>query len=212
MNKLKFIIFLLTIGIFSLAIADEIPIEDFSTTATTKPQSLSIDQQLARINKQIAALQQQMQQLRADLDAERHTIDILQHATLSHTAGNPELQAYQSAFNLLRSKKYPAAITKMQGYLKDYPDGKYAVNAHYWLGEIYYLQKKLPQAITEFQTVLDHYPNSEKVPDAMLKLAMIYSAKGEYEKSHQLFQKIKNKYPNSAAARLMEQQQKVAIN
>ena len=240
MKKLKLIIFISTISIVSLAIADEIPIEDYSAPASAQApaqqQSLSLDQQVVRVNQQmqnltqmnlpakIDALQQQVQQLQGALDNERHQIQLLQNALLtkkqpvattppvSNIAGNSELQEYQNAFKLLRDKNYTNAVTAMQGYLKDYPDGKYAVNAHYWLGEMYYLQSQLPKATNEFQTVIDHYPNSAKVPDAMLKLAMIYSAKGDYKDSHQMFQEIKTRYPNSAAARLMEQQHKVAMN
>ena len=70
----------------------------------------------------------------------------------------------------------------------------------------------MPEAAKEFKTVTDNYPNSEKEPDSLLKLAMIYDTQGNHKVAHQLFQKIQHKYPDSAAARLMQQQQKVAIN
>lgn len=221
MKKLKFAVVLLAINISSLAIADEIPVEDFSTSASAAnyQQSAPLEQQVARLNQQmqnlaqmnlpakIDALQQQVQQLRGALDTAQHTIETLQNGQpqkksgdLTNTAGNPELQEYQSAFNVLRDKNYPDAVAKMQGYLTDYPNGKYAVNAHYWLGEVYYLEAKLPEAAKEFKTITDNYSNSEKEPDSLLKLAMIYDTQGKHQLAHQLFQKIKNKYPDSKVA------------
>ncbi len=233
MKKLNLAVFLLSINISSLAIADEIPVEDFSTSASAAnyQQSAPLEQQVARLNQQmqnltqmnlpakIDALQQQVQQLRGALDTAQHTIEILQNGqpqkqsgNLVSVAGNSELQEYQSAFNLLRDKNYPDAVTKMQDYLTDYPNGKYAANAHYWLGEVYYLEAKLPEAAKEFKTITDNYPDSEKEPDSLLKLAMIYDTQGRHQAAHQLFQKIRTKYPDSAAARLMGHKQKVALN
>jgi tol-pal system protein YbgF len=178
-------------------------------------------------------LQQQIQQLRGELEIEEHNVQLLNETmhnfyqdlyqrinainepptpavttTSSENKNNPivdkQEQDYKTAFNLLSKKKYDNAIIKMQEYLTNYSNGKYAVNAHFWLGEIYYLQFKLKNSINEFQIVINQYPNSAKVPDAMLKLGIIYSSQGNYDKSRREFQLIKTKFPNSPAAHLME--------
>ncbi len=178
-------------------------------------------------------LQQQIQQLRGELETEEHNVQLLNETmhnfyqdlyqrinainqpstppvttTSSENKINSNInkqeQAYKTAFNLLSKKKYDDAVMKMQEYLTDYPNGKYAVNAHYWLGEIYHLQSQLKKSINEFQIVINRYPKSAKVPDAMLKLGIIYSSEGDYHKSHREFQQIKAKFPNSPAAHLME--------
>jgi tol-pal system protein YbgF len=256
MKKINLIIFLLTSSFACIAIADQIPIEDFSTQATptqttTLPlpqatqQQLSLDQRVAKLEQQmqntnrmnmparIDQLQQEVQKLQGEVDTEQHDIQILTEqlhnfyqdldqrinnnqpqktntaaTTKPTTAKSPEDIEYQAAFNLLHSKNYDQAELGMQKYLNDYPHGKYAVNAHYWLGEIYYLQSQLVKSINEFQVVISQYPDSAKVPDSMLKLAMIYSQDGDYKKAHQEFQEIKKKYPNSNAAQLMNQQLK----
>lgn len=253
MKKINLIIFLLTSNFVSLAIADQIPIEDFSVPADQQQQTapapettqqLSLEQQVARLEQQmqnttrmnlpakVDQLQKEVQKLQGELDTEQHDIQILTEqlhnfyqdlnqrinnhqpkniptaTTKPTTVTSPEDVEYQAAFKLLRSKNYDQAALGMQKYLNDYPHGKYAVNAHYWLGEIYYLQSQLTKSINEFQIVISQYPDSAKVPDSMLKLAMIYSQEGDYKKSHQEFQEIKNKYPNSNAAHLMEQQLK----
>jgi tol-pal system protein YbgF len=240
------------IGFTSLALGDEIPIEDFSTQSQqpTQQQS-SLEQRVNRSEQQmqnyaqmnlparIDDLQQQIQQLRSELETEEHNLQLLNETmhnfyqdlyqrinainepptpteatTSSENKNNSTInkqkivnkqeQDYKTAFNLLSKKKYGDAVIKMQKYLTGYPNGKYAVNAHFWLGEIYYLQSKLKKSINEFQIVIDQYPKSSKVPDAMLKLGIIYSAEGDYSKSHREFQLIKQKFPNSPAAHLME--------
>jgi tol-pal system protein YbgF len=109
---------------------------------------------------------------------------------------------YQAAFSLLQNKKYDEAITAMQNYLTHYPNGQYAANAHYWLGEIYSLQNKSNLASQEFQTIINKYPNDQKVPDAMLKLAFISDAAGQHAEAKQQLKKIVKQYPGTPAAQL----------
>lgn len=132
--------------------------------------------------------------------------DLTTSATSGKDLFTKEQQAYRAAFSALSDKKYADAKTKMQAYLNDYPNGKYAVNAHYWLGEIYYMQSDLKNSIKEFQAVIDQYPQSAKVPDAMLKLALIHNDRGETEQAKQELQKIREKYPDTSASHLAEQQ------
>jgi tol-pal system protein YbgF len=117
-------------------------------------------------------------------------------------------ELYQSALSLLKDKKYAEAAKKLQLYISKYPNDIYAPNAHFWLGDIYYLWTNTTKAEHEFNVVVVKYPNSEKVPDAMLKLATIYSDRGEYNKASQEFKKIAAQYPNSSAAQMMGQIQK----
>ena len=37
----------------------------------------------------------------------------------------------------MRGQQFNDAITAFQTFLRDYPDGRYAANAHYWLGELF---------------------------------------------------------------------------
>ena len=53
-----------------------------------------------------------------------------------------EQQIYQTAYNLIKAKKYNEAVQALQGMLKKYPSGQFASNAHYWLGELYGLMGK----------------------------------------------------------------------
>jgi len=113
-----------------------------------------------------------------------------------------EYQSYEKAYSLLLQKQYDQAILGMQAFLQQYPNGKYAPNANYWLGELYLLQGKLPQATSSFSQVIAKFPKSNKVPDAMLKLGFIYFDQGNMPQAQRELSKVQQQYPNSPAARL----------
>ena len=125
---------------------------------------------------------------------------------LSAMGGQEELNIYQTAYDLIKAKKYDAAIATLQKMLSKYPSGQFAANAHYWLGELYGLQSKNAEAAVEFAKVVKNYPDSPKVSDAQLKLGMIYAAEFKWAEAKSTFRKVITHYPGSTPARLATQQ------
>jgi tol-pal system protein YbgF len=117
-----------------------------------------------------------------------------------------EQQIYQTAYNLIKAKKYEQAVAALQKMLQKYPSGQFASNAHYWLGELYGLMGKHDQALTEFNTVITNYPDSPRISDAQLKMGLIYAAKLNWPEAKSTFKKIVNRYPGTASARLALEQ------
>jgi tol-pal system protein YbgF len=115
-------------------------------------------------------------------------------------------ETYQEAFDYLQHKDYAQATTKLRAYVTSFPAGIYVANAHYWLGEVQFLQDKLTLAAEEFQVVLTKFPHSTKVPDAMLKLALIHDNQGKHDLAKKELANLVKKYPRSAAAHLASQQ------
>jgi tol-pal system protein YbgF len=122
------------------------------------------------------------------------------------TASLKEQQSYQTAIDLLPDKKYAESATKLRSYIHNYPNGVYIANAHYWLGEIYFLQKSFPGALVEFKIVVDKYATSKKVGDALLKVALIHESQGKHEQAVNEFKQVKKRFPNTSAAQLAAQQ------
>jgi tol-pal system protein YbgF len=116
-----------------------------------------------------------------------------------------EQQLYQAAIDLLPDKKLESE-TKLREYIKKYPQGMYRSNAHYWLGEINFLQKNFDIAEEEFNTVINKYATSKRVPDAMLKRAMVYQNQGREKKAQEEFKRLIKLHPKSSAAQLAKQQ------
>lgn len=119
-----------------------------------------------------------------------------------------EQQIYQTAYNLIKAKKYNDAVDTLQKMLQKYPSGQFASNAHYWLGELYGLMGKNDQALTEFDTVVRVYPTSPRVSDAQLKVGLIYSAQSKWTEAKAAFKRVINHYPGTAPARLASEQLK----
>ena len=119
-----------------------------------------------------------------------------------------EQKIYQTAYNLIKAKKYNEAVDALQGMLKKYPSGQFASNAHYWLGELYGLMGKNDQALIEFATVVSSYPESPRVSDAQLKVGLIYSAQSKWADAKSSFKKVMTTYPGTASARVASEQLK----
>ena len=119
-----------------------------------------------------------------------------------------EQKAYQTAYDLIKAKKYPDAVSTLQSMLKKYPSGQFASNAHYWLGELFGLMGKNDDALTEFSTVINKFPGSPRVSDAQLKVGLILAAQSKYADAKKTFKMIINTYPGTASSRLASEQLK----
>lgn len=119
-----------------------------------------------------------------------------------------EQQIYQTAYDLIKAKKYNEAIAALQKMLQKYPSGQFAANAHYWLGELYGLLNNNDQSALEFGTVVKDYPDSPKVADAQLKLGIIYAAQFKWPDAKFALKQVINHYPGTASARLASEQLK----
>ncbi len=117
-----------------------------------------------------------------------------------------EGEAYRAAYALVRGQQWDAAIKAFDQFLRDYPDGRYAPNAHYWLGELYLVVSppQLEQARQAFMLLLTQYPEDNKVPDAMYKLGKVYYQKGNREKGREYLDRVIAEYgaSNSSAVSL----------
>lgn len=120
-----------------------------------------------------------------------------------------EQAVYQTAYNLIKVKKYNEAIGALQKMLGKYPSGQSAANAHYWLGELYSLTGENERAAAEFTVVAKQYPNNPRVADAELKLGLINAALLKWPAAKASFKTVVSKYPGTPSARLAMEQLKL---
>ena len=117
-----------------------------------------------------------------------------------------EGDAYRSAYSLVRGQQFQQAVDAFRHFLDKYPDGKYAANAHYWLGELYLVidPPDLESSRQSFTLLLDQYPENPKAPDAMYKLGKVQFLKGNREKSREYLDRVIREYgnTNSSAVKL----------
>ena len=116
-----------------------------------------------------------------------------------------EERDYQKAFELLTQRRYDEAREAFTRFLGKYPEGLYADNAQYWLGEASYVTRDFDVALDEFSKVLKRYPESSKVPGAMLKIGYIQYDQQRSKLARQTLDTLIQRYPDSSAARLAQE-------
>jgi tol-pal system protein YbgF len=120
--------------------------------------------------------------------------------TKSSTMSQKEL--YQSAYETLRNGHNTRAIAEFKALLTEFPDGEYADNSQYWLGEAYKVNKDLNSAKAAFSKVVTRYSGSPKVSDALLKLGYIELEQNNMAKARDYLTQVTVSYPGTTAAHL----------
>jgi tol-pal system protein YbgF len=116
-------------------------------------------------------------------------------------SGNEQAD-YQHAIRLLKLGRYDEAKGAIESFLHNYPQGEYADNAQYWLGETLYVMRDTKAALAEFRKVVDTYPASGKIPDALLKIGFIHADLEEWAQAREALSEVTTRHPDSSAARL----------
>jgi len=133
-----------------------------------------------------------------------------QQASASESGGGgqggkeDERKAYDAAFELLKDGRYDDAAKAFRTFLQNHPEGPYADNAQYWLGESYYVTRDFDKALEAFRGVSEKYPDSAKLPDARLKMGYTLYELDRMDEAKTILQKVMKEYANSAVARLAE--------
>ncbi|MEM1112310.1 MAG: tol-pal system protein YbgF [Pseudomonadota bacterium] len=115
-----------------------------------------------------------------------------------------EAEAYRAAYALVAGQQFDSALGAFQRFLQDYPGGKYAANAHYWLGELYLVvdPQDLEGSRQSFTLLLSEYPDNAKVPDAQYKLGKVHYMKGNPDRGREFLDQVIREHGNSTAASL----------
>jgi len=115
-----------------------------------------------------------------------------------------ERAAYDSAFDALKNGQYAEAARRFQSFLSQYPDGEYAPNAQYWLGESYYVTQNYGIALDSFERLLARFPNSNKAPDALLKVGYCHYELKQWAQAEEVLNRAMRQYPDTTVARLAQ--------
>jgi len=98
---------------------------------------------------------------------------------------------YLSAEKIYMTGNWSKSVGLFNNYLKNYSDGKFLVNAHYYRGDCFYRTNNLDSALTDFTGVVSK-PKSIFTEQAILNAAKINESKGQNSKAFQLFLKLEN--------------------
>lgn len=181
--------------------------------ADLQQQVQTLTGQLAESQHAVQVLQQQQTDFYKDMDQriaalkkstpiESSATAAAQSGVITVTAGVDEASVYGKASELLTKKDYDGARHAYESYLTQFPQGTYAANAHYWLGELSLVNKDQASAMASFNTVVNDFSSSSKVPDAQYKIALIQMNQGQLAVAKKGFNAIQKQYPKSTAAQL----------
>ena len=115
-----------------------------------------------------------------------------------------EKAAYDEAFAALREGRYAESARRFATFLDRYPNGEYADNATYWLGESYYVTQNYQIALDTFQDLLRRFPDSSKAPDAQLKVGYCHYELKQWSEAETSLNEVVRRYPDTTVARLAQ--------
>lgn len=118
--------------------------------------------------------------------------------------GEAEEAAYERAFRALRETRYADAAEGFDAFLAEYPDSRYAPNARYWLGEVYYVTRDFETALSHFTDLLETYPDSSKEGDALLKIGFSHYELRQWPEARAALEQVVSDHPGTTLARLAE--------
>lgn len=104
-------------------------------------------------------------------------------AAVAPPLGLSEKEVYRQAYTLVKNRDFDNAVQAFERFLVQFPDGSYAGNAYYWLGELFDLRGDLPNAQKSMVALISQFPDHRKVPDAHYKLAKIFHKMGDAEQA-----------------------------
>lgn len=115
--------------------------------------------------------------------------------------GADERSAYNAAFDVLKSGRYAESAQRFQAFLDAHPNGAYAPNALYWLGESYYVTQNYALALEQFQALLARYPTHDKASGALLKVGLAQYGLKQMDAAEATLTQVVQRHPGSDAAR-----------
>lgn len=171
---------------------------------TSRSQFLDIDQRLEELEGSGAAPRDPAARASPDAPvtpvAERRPSVHADPGTLA--AGADEREAYDGAFDALKNGDYAESARLFHSFLGHHPEGVYAPNALYWLGESYYVTQNYKLAVDQFNALLDRYPTHDKAPGALLKVGLAQQGLGDEDAAERTLTEVTTRYAGSDAARI----------
>ncbi|MBV1872805.1 MAG: tetratricopeptide repeat protein [Gammaproteobacteria bacterium] len=119
-------------------------------------------------------------------------------------ASAEEEALYGKAKKKIKVKRFDDAISLLNQLLTDFPEGAYASNAYYWLGEVN-LALPVPDyqsAEIYFLKLLQRDARHRKVPAALFKLGKLYDMTGQAKLADKYLSRVIQQHSKSSAATL----------
>lgn len=111
---------------------------------------------------------------------------------------------YSNASRDMESGHYDLSRQEFNDYLKNFPDGPFAPNSQFYLGEISYAQGDYGAAVSAYDNVITAYPRSSKVAPAMLEKGRALIQTKKTSSAERAFRELIRRFPGTDEARKAE--------
>lgn len=115
--------------------------------------------------------------------------------------GGSAEKLYEGGYESLLGRRFGDAEGSFKMFVDRHADHPLASDAHYWLGETYYVQGDYKQAAQSFLKGYRGYPDGRKAPDTLFKLAMSLQKLEQKAEACSTFAEVAKKYPTAANVR-----------
>jgi tol-pal system protein YbgF len=105
-------------------------------------------------------------------------------------------EQYKYALGLLRHADYLMAEKSFRAFIAANGEDDLVANAHYWLGETFYVRKDYTSAAVIFAEGYEKFPGSDKAPDNLLKLGLSLANINEQQQACKAFFELEQRFTN----------------
>jgi len=130
--------------------------------------------------------------------------NIAKYDDFAGAVGGPKIDTYEKdtltfgiAFDKYAANDFKGAIYGFEDYLKDYPNGFFKVDAHFFLGQAYYEKEFYDKALSAFQYVIEK-PRDEHTEEALYKAASILQWQKKYTDAVKYYASLEEIMPKPA--------------
>lgn len=113
-------------------------------------------------------------------------------------AGTPQAQYDYALSLMLKQQDFAKAETALKAFIEKHPKDKLTGNAHYWLGETYYVRKSYQDAAFAFAEGFQKFSNNNKAPDSLLKLGMSLERLKKPREACTAYSRLLSTFPQAA--------------
>lgn len=114
-------------------------------------------------------------------------------------AGPPQAQYDYALSLMLKQQDFAKAETALSAFIEKNPQDGLAGNAHYWLGETFYVRKSYQDAAFAFAEGFQKFPKGNKAPDSLLKLGMSLERLEKRREACTAYSRLLSTFPKAGA-------------
>jgi len=170
-----------------------------------KTRYLDLDQrlgELVRIQKEAVATSSTQTSTPAIVDPA--ATDGVSEAGVQASASSDvsDQDAYNTAFQLIRERKFEEALVAMESFIQAYPDSELILDARFWRGQVFDVLGRDEDAIEAFKSLTLVAPDYRRILQVKVKLGKLLIKNQDVMNGRKILQEVITQAPESVEAGL----------